>query len=313
MSDLEIRLLRGDDTETYIVPLLNDDTAPEPIRNFNETMMEWYHRIGKFPDLTVEMLLLQYPSYAISVSGFILELQSGGEKYPKAISISVYNPQGVIVDECNIMYPLPDRPLPESMKWGHGSPVVDASKSLSLRSKNMRDFGGTFRLEPFFCCFYNRLGKTDWREFDEVRGFSLSVFNQNGFPIFERRYLWQLTRNAKFPQEVFDGNEVTDARRVMRFLPPDSKHPEFVPPLTDEDKYDRVVEYVEAERKKRGVSAEQLGTTYRPEVSCESVGKGFNLVECQLIYTREGYGAWKSLYGEVLNLVFNYVVFGKRG
>lgn len=71
--------------------------------------------------------------------------------------------------------------------------------------------------------------------------------------------------------------------------------------------------HVTKERKRRGIKETDLHTAHLPEFSCEGLGEGFNLVERQLMSTKEGYGAWECLKGEMLDLAYQYVVTGCRG
>lgn len=77
--------------------------------------------------------------------------------------------------------------------------------------------------------------------------------------------------------------------------------------MKEKEKICIVIDAVLVERRKRGVSDEALSLRPFDEGSCEMVGEGFNLVERQLMYTREGYGYWRDLHGELLDLAFDYV------
>ena len=80
--------------------------------------------------------------------------------------------------------------------------------------------------------------------------------------------------------------------------------------MTDAEKLKAVRQYVLYERKRRKI----IPTTERlPELSCEAIGEFFNLVERQLVNTREGYGAWSELKSpEVLDGAYQYITQGHR-
>lgn len=70
----------------------------------------------------------------------------------------------------------------------------------------------------------------------------------------------------------------------------------------------QVVDFVIEERKRMNVSDKDLGLKSRQEPSCIAFGEFNNLLYCQLIYTREGYGNWEELKGqEVLEGLLDYI------
>ncbi|MBI2639872.1 MAG: hypothetical protein HYW90_03240 [Candidatus Sungbacteria bacterium] len=82
-----------------------------------------------------------------------------------------------------------------------------------------------------------------------------------------------------------------------------------------EQKLEAVKSFVRAERARRGIREYTLWEKHVPgEPSCEMKGEGFNLVDFQLMYTKEGFGAWRELEAvEILDLAYQYVTSGRRG
>ena len=77
----------------------------------------------------------------------------------------------------------------------------------------------------------------------------------------------------------------------------------------DSAKMRMVLDFVRSERERMGVSDRELGLDSRPEPSCIAFGEFNNLLYCQLIYTREGYGNWGELNGsEVLDGLIDFIV-----
>ncbi len=77
-----------------------------------------------------------------------------------------------------------------------------------------------------------------------------------------------------------------------------------------------VLDFVRSERERMGVRNENLGLESRPEPSCIAFGEFNNLLYCQLIYTKEGYGNWGELNGmEVLDGLIDFIakIKMKRG
>lgn len=77
--------------------------------------------------------------------------------------------------------------------------------------------------------------------------------------------------------------------------------------MSEQKKFCVVRDAVLAEQTKRGIRKETLSDRSLPEGSCEMFGEGFNLVERQLMHTREGCGYWRNLRGDLLDLVFEYI------
>ncbi len=76
----------------------------------------------------------------------------------------------------------------------------------------------------------------------------------------------------------------------------------------DSVKMKTVLDFVRGERKRMSVRNEDLGLDSRPEPSCIAFGEFNNLLYCQLIYTREGYGNWGELNGtEVLDGLIDFI------
>jgi len=79
--------------------------------------------------------------------------------------------------------------------------------------------------------------------------------------------------------------------------------------LTDAEKRTAVLDLVYKERRRRGILSGDLRFKRVQELSCELVGEAFNLVERQLLYTADGYGAWKELKDpEILDLAYQYIL-----
>lgn len=80
---------------------------------------------------------------------------------------------------------------------------------------------------------------------------------------------------------------------------------------TAEEKLTAIREYILHKRAQCGIVA--LGRAFRPELSCEAVGEFYNLVECQLLATKEGFGAWLELsHQPVLDGAYRYITEGIR-
>ncbi len=76
----------------------------------------------------------------------------------------------------------------------------------------------------------------------------------------------------------------------------------------DSAKLNKVVAFVNSERKRMGVRDENLGITSRMEPSCIAFGEFNNLMYCQLIYTRKGYGNWGELNNpEVMDGLMDFI------
>lgn len=86
-------------------------------------------------------------------------------------------------------------------------------------------------------------------------------------------------------------------------------------PASRIEKLEAVKLFIRTERVRRGVHEGGLWEKQVPgEPSCEMKGEGFNLVEFQLMYTKEGFGSWKELEAEeVLDLAYQYAINGRRG
>ncbi|MBI2637620.1 MAG: hypothetical protein HYW88_01845 [Candidatus Sungbacteria bacterium] len=83
-------------------------------------------------------------------------------------------------------------------------------------------------------------------------------------------------------------------------------------PSERERKLQVIKDYIRRERIRRDIKT--LGHEYRFELGCFGVGEIFNLVECQLLLTHEGYGGWLELtHDDILDGVYEYVTKGKRG
>lgn len=79
--------------------------------------------------------------------------------------------------------------------------------------------------------------------------------------------------------------------------------------VSDEAKRDAIREYVRDQRERGGIHDSVLSTKPLPEGSCEMMGEFRNLVDRQLIMTREGYGDWASLrFQELLDGAYEYVL-----
>lgn len=75
-----------------------------------------------------------------------------------------------------------------------------------------------------------------------------------------------------------------------------------------------IKKYITKERKKKEIAEEEIGTSRMFEGSCEANGEFYTLVERQLMFTHEGYGAWGELNStEVLDGAYRYVTMGIRG
>ncbi len=86
--------------------------------------------------------------------------------------------------------------------------------------------------------------------------------------------------------------------------------------LRSSKKYQKLVDYIKEERKKRGLEEKDLHKSCLPEPSGEAYGDGYILVEIQLMHTEESCPSTWGLvaYDKVaLDLAFNYAFFGKRG
>ena len=82
--------------------------------------------------------------------------------------------------------------------------------------------------------------------------------------------------------------------------------------VTDKEKRRAIDEYVRRERIRCGVMV--LKDDYLFELSCFGFGEFFNLVERQLMNTREGRGGWAELEDpDILHGAYEYVTKGKRG
>lgn len=78
------------------------------------------------------------------------------------------------------------------------------------------------------------------------------------------------------------------------------------------EKLKAVTEYVRRARRLRRIKSKPGGPSF--SLSCELVGKYFNLVERDLVLTTEGNGAWFELNNpEVLDGAYRYVTEGWRG
>mgnify|MGYP001598163357 CR=1 FL=1 len=114
--------------------VIKESDFPPKLREFDEKMMEWYHNLGMHLDIDPDKLLELFPTYMVRIGSFTLVIQSGGEKYPKGFSLSVFNEDGVIVDDRNYMSPGPDEIVPE--RWPHGAIVVDGRKPMDFVPRN---------------------------------------------------------------------------------------------------------------------------------------------------------------------------------
>ena len=80
--------------------------------------------------------------------------------------------------------------------------------------------------------------------------------------------------------------------------------------MTDEEKLTVVRGYVQKERRRRKIKQFSPGPE---EGSCFADGEFKNLVERQLVLTREGQGAWYSLnHPEILEGAYRYVIGSRR-
>ncbi len=78
--------------------------------------------------------------------------------------------------------------------------------------------------------------------------------------------------------------------------------------------YQAVLHYVLSERKRRNIRKRDLSSSGQPELSCFAFGEAFNLVEVQLMYTRQDCGEWNVIKrnDEILELAYNYCKHGKK-
>lgn len=110
------------------------DQLPEADRRFSEAMMSWYHAQGMHTELNADDLIKKFPTFVLRLGGFTLSLQHGGEKYPVGFSLTVYNPEGVVVDDRNYLYLKEGEPV--SKRWPHGAIVVDGRKQMDFVPAN---------------------------------------------------------------------------------------------------------------------------------------------------------------------------------
>ena len=81
-----------------------------------------------------------------------------------------------------------------------------------------------------------------------------------------------------------------------------------------EEMLEAVQEYIARRRQEAGIIARDLALTPRPEGSCCAEGEFKNMVESQLMYTRQGCGAWRDLaYDDILEGAWRYVAYGETG
>lgn len=81
--------------------------------------------------------------------------------------------------------------------------------------------------------------------------------------------------------------------------------------MNETKKLEKIHAYVLKERKRRKIVPQKNPPD---EPSCEMHGEFYNLVEVQLMWTKEGYGAWHQLnFPEILDGAYKYVIFGKHG
>lgn len=84
---------------------------PPKIRRFDEKMMTWYHQRGMHRITSAEDLLKQFPTFLIRIGSFTISIQSGGKKYPKGFSLTVFNPKELyVIDGTKIMKFFPLNP-----------------------------------------------------------------------------------------------------------------------------------------------------------------------------------------------------------
>ena len=85
-----------------------------------------------------------------------------------------------------------------------------------------------------------------------------------------------------------------------------------IEPSDRDIKLQAIKDYVWRERMRSDITI--LGYTYRFELGCWGCGEFFNLVECQLLSTKEGYGGWQELkHDGILDGGYEYVTKGRRG
>lgn len=223
---LEVEFFDGRGKQT-IPAMQSKNELPAKIYELSVRMMDWYHALGKYGETSAEDLIRQYPSYLLRVEGFTLEIEGGGEKYPDGMCLAVFNPDSVVVDERNFMYPEPGKTLPE--KWGHGAFVVDGSRPLAtfphIVSPTL-----SFSVGSFGVLIYDSSEKLRTRGVEDLFEFSLCVYNKDGMPVFVRRYIYSGLEYDQFQEILDDGTLVVDARNPMVYIPPDPKHTPFIPP-----------------------------------------------------------------------------------
>lgn len=207
------------------IPAADKSSLPDAVRRYNETVMEWYHERGAHQDLSADDLLGHFPTFIVRVAGFILEVQSGGEKYPSGFSVAVFSPKGVVVDERNFLDPYPGEVIPQ--KWGHGAPVVDGRKPVEI-SPVVSAPSFTFRVGSFSALVYDVHFTPD-----VFCALNLRVSRMtDDMAVYVTSYFWHYLDTAKYPvkRALLDGTPIIDARNPMKFSPANPLHPPFIPP-----------------------------------------------------------------------------------
>ena len=117
-----------------VLPVTRRTDLPAKVRQFDEKMMQWYHRRGMHRSISADDLIKRFPTFLVKIGSFTLSIQSGGKKYPKGFSLTVFNPRNVVVDDRNYMLPKSGEKIPK--RWPHGAFVVNGTKPMKFTPRN---------------------------------------------------------------------------------------------------------------------------------------------------------------------------------
>lgn len=208
------------------IPAADNESLPDEVRRYHEALQEWYHARGFHKVLSADDVVARFPTFIIRVAGFTLEVQGGGEVYPKGFAFVVFNPQGVAVDEVNFMHPEADEKIPEKLE--HGAPVVDWRKLVKFFPTNDRlEF--IFYLGSFRVSVHSIFSSASCKEF------SLYISRKNAVRevVCATHYIWFAKPSPRELMSVWpDGTSIIDARKPMVLTPSNPKYPPFIPPTT---------------------------------------------------------------------------------